>query len=88
MASQLENIKPEKLKSPQLPNEKTVRHLKDFTNLDRNPLMHRFVDLSEKDAMTLFSSATSVISEMAGEIKVDEDEKPLLEVISSDVKKG
>jgi hypothetical protein len=88
MASHLESYKPKKLKSEQPPNEKTVRHLKDFTSLDRNPLMHRFVDLSEKDAMTLFSSATSVISEMAGEIKIDEDAKPQLEVISSDVKKG
>lgn len=50
------------------PRENTVRHIKDLTNFDRNPLMHRRVVLNEVDATTLFNNALSVIGEMVKEL--------------------
>ncbi|MBS0269476.1 MAG: hypothetical protein JSS54_10910 [Proteobacteria bacterium] len=50
------------------PRENTVRHIKDLTNFDRNPLMHRRVVLNEVDATTLFNNALGVIVEMVKEL--------------------
>ena len=50
------------------PRENTVRHIRDVTNFDRNPLMHRNVSLEEIDATTLFNSALGVIVEMVKEL--------------------
>lgn len=50
------------------PRENTVRHIRDVTNFDRNPLMHRNVQLEEIDATTLFNSALGVLVEMVKEL--------------------
>lgn len=57
------------------PKENTVRHIKDVTNFDRNPLMHRGVDLQEIDALTLFNSALAVMVEMTKELAEIEDKE-------------
>lgn len=58
------------------PQENTVRHIKDLTNFDRNPLMHRRVVLNEVDATTLFNNALSVIGEMVKELlSLDDSDK-------------
>ncbi|WP_414464544.1 hypothetical protein [Hyphomicrobium sp. DY-1] len=56
------------------PRENTVRHIRDVTNFDRNPLMHRNVKLEEIDATTLFNSALGVIVEMVKELISLDDE--------------
>ena len=68
MTSALDDMHNAKNKSPRLPNKNTIRHLKDFTGFDRNPLVHKTVDLTEIDAATLFNSAASLIVEMSKEI--------------------
>lgn len=53
------------------PNENTVRHLRDFARLDRNPVIHptQELDLLEIDALTMFNSALGVMQEMAKELR-------------------
>ena len=68
MASHLEELRKRKDKPARLPKENTVRHLRDFASYDRNPLIHKTVDLAEIDAVTLFNGALSVIVEMAKEL--------------------
>ena len=68
MASHLDEMKSSKTKRPKLPKDNTVRHIKDVTNFDRNPLMHKNVTLEEIDATTLFNSALGVILEMSKEL--------------------
>ncbi len=75
MASALDNMHSAKEKAKHLPRENPVRHLRDFTSYDRNPLIHKTVVLEEIDAVTLFSAAASVIVEMAKELR---GEKPHL----------
>lgn len=68
MVSNLNDMHEAKNKKDPLPKENTLRYLKDFVDLDRNPLMHRMVNLSEIDAMALFNGASAAIVEMAKEI--------------------
>ena len=81
MASALDDMHKAKKKAPRLPSQNTVRHLKDFANYDRNPLMHKTVVLEELHAVTLLNTAASVIVEMAKEMlaaQEDTDQLPLL----------
>lgn len=55
------------------PKENTVRHLRDITSFDRNPLIHKNVELEEIDATTLFNSALGVIVEMVKEMRDNKD---------------
>jgi hypothetical protein len=71
--------------APLRPKENTIRHMRDVTNFDRNPLIHRGVELEEIDAMTLFNSALGVIVEMTKELAALDDSDlqeplPLVEV--------
>jgi hypothetical protein len=59
------------------PKENTVRHIRDVTNFDRNPLIHRGIELKEIDAMTLFNGALGVIVEMVKELSEADGQKPL-----------
>lgn len=81
MASHLGQLREKKDKPTRLPNENTVRHLRDFADYDRNPLMHKTVDLEEIDATTLFNGALGVIVEMAKEMR-DEDKQEKLPLSS------
>lgn len=51
-----------------LPRESTIRHIKDVTNYDRNPLMHKNITLDEVEATTLFNSAVGAIVAMTKEL--------------------
>lgn len=75
MASHLEELSKKKPKPQKLPSENTVRYLRDFSKLDRNPLIHpnEEIDLDEMDAYTIFNSALGVIVEMAKALR---DESP------------
>jgi hypothetical protein len=50
------------------PRENTIRHIKDITNFDRNPLIHRRVVLKEVEAIALFNTAIIVIGEMVKDL--------------------
>lgn len=80
MASALADMHKAKQKAENLPKQNTVRHIKDFVDYDRNPLMHKNVELQEIHAVTLFNSAASVIVEMTKEISdsLQRDDGPLL----------
>ncbi len=68
MVSALGDMYKAKKKAAKLPKENTLRHLKDFTGFDRNPLIHKTVVLDEVDAHTLFNAAASLIVEMTKEV--------------------
>lgn len=76
MASHLNEMIEKKVAAKRLPKENTVRHLRDFARLDRNPLVHKAVELEEVDAVTLFNSALGVIVEMTKEL-VSLDQSPV-----------
>lgn len=83
MASALDDTHKAKKKAQRLPKQNTIRHLKDFTGFDRNPLMHKTVTLEEIHAVTLFNAAASVIAEMSSEMienlaQLDGAQLPLL----------
>ncbi|MEP7245559.1 MAG: hypothetical protein ABI885_18060 [Gammaproteobacteria bacterium] len=69
MVSALGDMHTAKEKKDLLPSANTLRHLKDFTEFDRNPVIHKMVVVEEIDAHTLFNSAAAVIVEMAKAIK-------------------
>lgn len=71
MASALDDMHKAKKKASRLPKENTIRHIRDFASFDRNPLIHKTVDLEEIDAQTLFNSAVGLIVEMMREIVED-----------------
>ena len=73
MAGALEDMHKATQKAARLPKQNTVRHLKDFANFDRNPLMHKTTELEEIDAATFFSAAAAVLVEMAREMKEWDD---------------
>ena len=68
MASGLGDMHNATKKAKLLPNENTLRLLKDFTSYDRNPLMHKTVTLNDRDEATLFNNAANLIVEMSKEI--------------------
>ena len=80
MASHLNNLFEKKDPPARLPQKNTVRHLRDFANFDRNPLIHPSaqLDLEEIDAQTLFNSAQGVIVEMAKELKAEKSKPKAL----------
>lgn len=59
------------------PKENTVRHLRDVATFDRNPLIHKGVDLDELDAMTFFQGSMGVIIEMVKELSSPEIQQTL-----------
>lgn len=70
------------------PRENTVRYIRDITNFDRNPLIHRGVELEEIDATTLFNSALGVIVEMMKEMaSLGEHQPSLLPIPKAKTKK-
>lgn len=69
IVSALEDAEKAKKKRTELPAKNTLRHLRDFTQFDRSPAIHRMVVVEEIDAHTLFNSATAVIVEMARTLK-------------------
>ncbi len=72
MASQLEEARASGA-SP-APKDITVRHIRDITNFDRNPLIHKNINLEEIDATTLFNTALGVILEMGKELLEGSDD--------------
>lgn len=70
MTHDLQNIINKQTNDTPLPNGNTVRYLRDFTQFDRNPLIHASdeITLEESDAFTFFNSACDVIGEMAKEL--------------------
>ena len=78
MASALDDMHSAKKRAKNLPRQNTIRHLRDFTNFDRNPLIHKTVVLEELDALTLFNAAASVIVEMAKELVEERAPDPVV----------
>ena len=70
MASHLDDLFKKDPSPKTLPKENTVRRLRDFAKLDRNPVIHPTseLDLEEIDAAILFNTALGVITEMAREM--------------------
>lgn len=73
MASHLADLHKKKPPPPTLPSGSTLRHIRDVTTFDRNPLVHKNVDLEEIDAMTLLNSAQGAIVAMAKELLKSKD---------------
>lgn len=80
MAGDLESMHKATTKSSLLPSTNAIRHLRDFANFDRNPLIHRTVTLEEFHALTFFNLATGLIVEMVNDLPKEAPAAPSMKV--------
>lgn len=78
----------QKIKGPNAPepNQRTVKSLDQFRDLDRNPLMHPRATLTKEDAQTHFNLATGIITTMLAELRdrvdeLDQFDMPMIEML-------